>query len=222
MSRMATHRFFSSRVYLLAMFFVINFPAKGQDQRLKQTGLDLSLNEINYLHHLRPLLGGQNLMLSIKESNFDTSDIDFKGRYIPTIRPPLVKIHATSMASVAAGGANSDPEARGVASDVYITSSGFQSFLPDPDDVFVSNFISVQNHSYGTGIENMYGLETKAYDEFCERRPHIVHVFSAGNEGAAAPQKGTYAGLTGWANISGQYKQSKNTITVSAVDSSGQ
>jgi hypothetical protein len=103
-----------------------------------------------------------------------------------------------------------------------MTSSGFEVLLPDDDNYFDSYGISVQNHSYGTGIENYYGIESMAYDESCTRLHELVHVFSSGNEGNSSPVEGTYAGLTGWANITGQFKQSKNTITVGATDSLAQ
>jgi hypothetical protein len=63
-------------------------------------------------------------------------------------------MHATSMASICGGGGNSDPSALGVAFAVALTSSDYIILLPDPDSIFTLNGISVQNHSYGTGIEN--------------------------------------------------------------------
>jgi hypothetical protein len=62
-------------------------------------------------------------------------------------------------------------------------------------------------------------MESVAYDQSCIRLPDVVHVFSSGNEGDKASPDGDYAGLAGWANITGQFKQSKNTITVGATDS---
>jgi hypothetical protein len=191
-------------------------PAKPE---LKQEGLDLSLNEINLIHARRPGLQGTDLLVSIKESGFDTNDIDFKGRYVETLLPYRTDIHSTSMASICGGGGNSDPSALGVAFDVSLTSSDYEVLLPDPDSIFTTYNISMQNHSYGTGIENYYGMETVAYDEFCNRLPNILHVFAAGNQENNSANSGIYNGINGWANLSGQYKQSKNTIAVGSVDS---
>ena len=189
-------------------------------EELKQEGLDYSLNEVSFAHHIYPGINGSGINLSIKETAFDTADIDFRGRYFITpLTPPNVKLHATSMASISGGGGNSDPSAFGVGWDAQMTSSGYDVLLPDDDHYFESYGISVQNHSYGTGIENYYGLESMAYDESCTHLPEIVHIFSSGNDGNSSPSEGTYAGLTGWANITGQFKQSKNTITVGATDS---
>ena len=186
---------------------------------LKQEGLDLSLNEINVIHARRPGLQGTDLLVSIKEYGFDLDDIDFKGRYVETLLPTRTDMHSTSMASICGGGGNSDPSALGVAFDASLTSSDYGVLLPDPDSIFTLHGISVQNHSYGTGIENYYGMETVAYDEFCNRLPKILHVFASGNQENNSSTSGIYEGIQGWANLSGQYKQSKNTITVGSVDS---
>jgi hypothetical protein len=187
---------------------------------LKQEGLDLSLNEVKLVHHQYPDLTGTGINLSIKENAFDTADIDFKGRYFITpSTPSSVNIHATNMASIAAGGANADPTSKGVAWDAGLSSSSFNNLLPDPDIYFETYDITVQNHSYGTGIENYYGIETAAYDEAAVRNLSLVHVFSSGNDGDQPPAEGTYAGMAGWANITGQFKQSKNTLTAGATDS---
>lgn len=190
------------------------------DVELKQEGMDYTLNEVTLARHIFPDVNGTGLTLSIKEELFDTADIDFKNRIVFTeLSPPYIDLHATNMASIAAGGGNSDPTAKGVAWDVLITSSDFERLLPDDDNYFLDYQISVQNHAYGTGIENYYGIEAVAYDALCQRLPHLVHVFSAGNSGNQAPADGNYKDMTGWANLTGQFKQSKNTISVGATDS---
>jgi hypothetical protein len=187
---------------------------------LKQEGCDFTLNRFRQVQDQWPELNGAGVTLCLKENLFDTSDIDFRNRYFLTpLTSSLIALHATNMASMAAGGGNSDPTSKGVAWDATLTSSSFDVLLPDPDTYFEDHDIHVQNHSYGTSIENYYGLETKAYDELCHRKPNLVHVFSSGNNGNQMPTEGKYAGLPGWANLTGQFKQSKNTITVGATDS---
>jgi hypothetical protein len=57
--------------------------------------------------------------------------------------------------------------------------------------------------------------------EFCNRQPNILHVIAAGNQENNSSNSGIYKGIKGWANLSGQYKQSKNTIAVGSVDFHG-
>jgi hypothetical protein len=186
----------------------------------RQVGLDFTLNEVTLFRDYRPSLAGQHMTISIKEDLFDTTDLDFHQRIVAmenasAFRDP----HATNMATIAAGAGNSAPTSKGVAWKAWLSSSDFYILLPDADTYFLDHHITVQNHSYGTGIENYYDIEPLAYDEQVQKLPHIMHVFSAGNAGQGTPVDGTYAGLTGWANLTGQFKQSKNTLCVGATDS---
>ncbi|MGZ5285548.1 MAG: S8 family peptidase, partial [Flavisolibacter sp.] len=73
-----------------------------------------------------------------------------------------------------------------------------------------------------TIVENIYGNEAMAYDRQANDFPSLLHVFSAGNAGTETPAHGTYAGINGFANLTGNFKQAKNVMTVGSVDSSGQ
>lgn len=184
--------------------------------------LDISLNHIQQLHHRWPQISGDGLTLSIKEERFDTNDIDLRGRaLVSEFSFAETNQHASFMATVAGGGGNSGPGSMGVAPAVGLSSASFENLLPTPSAYFASQNITAQNHSYGTAIENYYGIETAAYDDHCRANSSIVHVFSAGNAGQGAATSGKYANLPGLANLTGQFKQSKNTISVGATDSLG-
>lgn len=181
---------------------------------------DPTLNKINLAHARHPAVNGETIVTSVKEQLLDSTDIDFKGRYIHTIVAAAQQTtHASIMATILAGGGNSSPYAKGVAWGAYITSSSFESLFPDPDSVYRKYAISVQNHSYGTGIENFYGSDAAAYDLNVWNNPSLLHVFSAGNSGTATPPSGIYARLP-TANLTGSFKMSKNSIAVGHVDSS--
>lgn len=182
--------------------------------------IDLTTNKVTTAHHQFPLLKGEGLVLSVKEEAFDKNDIDFRGRVVPSeLSATRLSTHASIMATMAAGGGNSYFQGKGVAWGAGISSSSFENLLPDADENFKSLGITVQNHSYGTGIENYYGVESLAYDVNCNNNPALVHVFSAGNMGN---QNGSeaYANIP-FANLTGQFKMSKNSLSVGAVDSLG-
>jgi hypothetical protein len=105
---------------------------------------------------------------------------------------------------------------------VRLATSDFARLLPDDGAQLAQTGVSVQNHSYGVGIENYYGLEAQAYDQQTQQYPTLLHVFSSGNVGASASPVGTYQGIARFANLSGQFKMSKNTLSVGATDPSGQ
>lgn len=203
----------------------IVFIAPVSKPRLERelTGFDLSANKGNLAHRIWPSINGSGLTISIKENKLDTADIDFKGRYLSSsLASPRMETHATTMATIAAGGGNTFYTGKGFAYGASITSSDFANLLPDPLSDLMQMRVLVQNHSYGTGIENYYGADAAAYD----RQTHfemssLLHVFSAGNQGMQTSSSGNYAGINGFANLTGSFKMSKNTISVGAIDSFG-
>jgi hypothetical protein len=205
---------FSSRVVGLADLVL---PPK---EELTTGSLDMMTNYVNYAHRIYPTLRGDSILTSIKERSFDTTDIDYAHRYKHTATPATtVTAHASIMATTIAGAANSSPYAQGVADRSLVTSSDFASLLPDPDTFFQRHRITVQNHSYGTEIQNYYGVEAAAYDVSARNNPSLLHVFSSGNQGTRAASSGAYAGIEGMANLVGNFKMAKNILTVGAIDS---
>jgi hypothetical protein len=189
-------------------------------EELTTGAFDLSLNKILLAHDQYPGINGNSINISIKEQQLDSLDIDWKGRYFNSgVGASTQTSHASIMATILAGGANSSLYAIGAAPAANLTSSGFTSLLPDADEVYKQYHISIQNHSYGTGIENYYGADTKAYDISVNKNPSLLHVFSAGNSGNAASTSGVYNGIEGFANLTGSFKMAKNIITVGSTDS---
>ena len=183
-------------------------------------GFDHSANRLNQMRALYPEMNGEGLTVSIKEQRFDTSDIDFRGRMVPSGLESLnTTTHASQMATMIAGGGNSSDFSWGAAWRANITSSSFATLLPDPIAAYANAGVTVQNHSYGTGIENYYAPDARAYDASVMEIPSLLHVFSAGNSGALASADGPYAGVEGFANITGSFKMAKNILVVGATDS---
>lgn len=189
-------------------------------EELELGNFDPSLNRINFLHSKYPLNDGTGLTVSVKENIWDTLDIDFKGRYINSgLASTIFSGHASIMATIIAGGGNTSPQSLGVAAGANLSSSSFANLFPDASAVFSGLNISIQNHSYGTIVENFYGAEARTYDQQLNLIPSLAHVFSVGNSGTFTPTTGTYANIAGMANLTGNFKQAKNIITVGATDS---
>ncbi len=189
-------------------------------QELQINSLDLSTNKINLLHSKLPALSGNGLVVCIKENKPDTADIDFAGRFISNpLSSAVTDPHASIMATMAAGAGNSWYLGRGVADGAGITSSSFSNLLPDPAANYQQYNITVQNHSYGVGIENFYGADAAAYDAAAIANDKLLFVFSAGNSGTTTITIGRYAGISKVANLTGSFKMAKNIITVGAIDS---
>ena len=181
---------------------------------------DNSVNDISLFFSQYPTITGAGLTVSIKENLFDTTDIDFKGRYLPVSNTSSsITTHATTMATLIGGGGNSFYTGKGVAPASRISSSDFANLLPDSDSSYARYKISVQNHSYGTTVQNFYGADAAVFDQSSLNNPKLVYVFSAGNSGTVADSIGPYKDAAGFANLTGSFKQAKNIITVGSVDS---
>lgn len=188
-------------------------------EELTSGSLDLAVNKINTAHDHFAGIDGTNILASVKEQQPDTSDIDYKGRYVNTNAAAATSSsHASIMATTLAGAGNSSPFAKGVAPAARITSTSFLNLLPEDDAYYQLFQIPIQNHSYGTVVENYYGAEAAAYDQNVVSNPTLVHVFSAGNSGLATGA-GPYSMLTGWGNLTGNFKTAKNVLVVGAIDS---
>lgn len=206
-----------------AVQFADRGAATGQAE-LRVPGHNLFVNRINAAHQRWPLLNGAGITVSVKENRFDSSDVDLRGRHRPSPKSaPQLDDHAYVIATLVAGAGNSDPGGRGVASGAQLVSSSFAVLLPDDDEDYDDHSVSVQNHSYGSAIENGYSPSALAYDHSVRLRPSLLHVFSVGNILEVLPSKsGTYANLLGFANLTGSFKMAKNVLTVGSVDSFGQ
>ncbi|QHL88856.1 S8 family serine peptidase [Nibribacter ruber] len=201
----------------------VDVPNRRAQEESYLQNADFRVNRVTALHSLFPDIHGKGLTVSVKEQPFDTTDIDFKARvkssaaFQKTVTP-----HATAMATLVAGAGNTAEASRGVAWQSSLTSSDFTNLAPDDTEELKRQQVSVQNHSYGVGVENYYGLESQAYDRQSLQMPTLLHVFSSGNSGNKAATEGPYASTSGFANLTGQFKVSKNTLSVGAIDTSGQ
>ena len=180
---------------------------------------DLGVNGIRKLHHNQPALDGEGITVSVKERTIDPEDIDLMGRLFSTgFSDEFISQHATDMGTLVGGAGNTFFTGRGVADKVRLTSATFNSLFPETEAYYSGNSISVQNHSYGVGVENYYGMEAVAYDASSVTDPILLHVFSAGNSGDETASGGNYDGIEGFSNLTGTFKQGKNSIVVTAVD----
>jgi hypothetical protein len=210
---------------LSALSFVefVDVPNRlAHDERLL-SGADLTVNGLRAVQRRYPTLIGQGMAVSIKENPLDAADLDLRGRLLNTpVGTVIESVHASIMATLIAGGGNSGPAGEGAARQAGIASSSYANLLPDANADLTRLGVSVQNHSYGTGIENYYGLEAQGYDQQTRQLPSLLHVFSSGNAGTSASTSGSYQGLANVANLTGQFKMSKNSLAVGATDALGQ
>ncbi|MBO0935644.1 S8 family serine peptidase [Fibrella sp. HMF5335] len=194
--------------------------AQSQQARKAVSGYDLGQHGLQAARLRYPSLTGAGLVVSVKEQPFDTSDIDFRGRVV--ISRALAKSftdHASTMTTLLAGAGNTAPSSRGVAWGVRLVSSSYDRLAPDTLPDLRSQGVSIQNHSYGVGIERLYGPDARAYDRQVIEQPTLLHVFSSGNSGLELPRNGPLPGP--FMTLTGEFKQAKNTLVVGGISSRG-
>jgi hypothetical protein len=125
------------------------------------------------------------------------------------------------MTTIIASAGNSYYTGKGVAPQSRYSSSDFVNALPDTPAYYLQPVINIQNHSYGIGIQNYYGINASAFDLSENLNHTLQHIFSAGNSGNATSTAGPYTGIPSFANITGNMKMAKNVLVIGAVDSSG-
>ncbi|HEY0655656.1 MAG TPA: S8 family serine peptidase [Chryseosolibacter sp.] len=179
-------------------------------------------NKTNRVHHEYPDLNGEGIVISIKERQFNPADIDLLGRSIASaLADDDTSNHATEMATIMAGAGNSFITGRGVAAHARLTTSSFDNLFPDNGSHFSSTNAFLQNHAYGTVVENFYGALANAYDAAINENPKVLHVFSSGNSGTSLAASGKYVNAPGYSNLTGNSKMAKNALVVGAVDTTG-
>ena len=210
----------SSQVLPAAEVIFIERGNRTAKEELIIGSLDLSVNKINLAHRNFSSITGDGVVVSVRENKPDTTDIDLRGRFLSTnLSSSTTNSHATIMSTMIGGGGNSWHLGKGAAWGSTISSSSFAVLLPDPNSAYQQYNISVQNHSYGVGVESYYGADAAAYDASAISNPSLLHIFSSGNSGTSAASTGAYSGLTGFANLTGSFKMAKNILTVGATDS---
>lgn len=185
---------------------------------------NLYLNRIKALQQKHPGIQGTGIVVSLKEDLLNPTDLDLTGRYLPSyLASATISAHATTMATIIGGAGNSSPSGLGVSPKIKFSAANFDNgFLPAEDSYYQKYGISIQNHSYGTKIESYYGTEAAAFDKQIFEADTLVHVFSSGNSGDQMATEGIYSGISGFSNLTGNYKQAKNVIVLGGTDETGQ
>ena len=186
---------------------------------LMVSGYYRHINKINEADNYFPGANGKGITIGIKERMMDETDIDLQKRILPSVlAAPQKEFHANVVATLAGGAGNSFYTGKGLASHCKFFPSTFNNLFPDSTLLLLQNNVTVQNHAYGTVVQQFYGAEAVSYDMQTHQNKSLMHVFSSGNKGLDSAGTGIYANVSGFANLTGNFKMAKNVITVAAVD----
>lgn len=179
---------------------------------------------------------GEEQIVAIADTGLDDTHPDFAGRIHGIVargRPGDSSDpngHGTHVAgSVLSDGAASQGAVKGAAPKARLF---FQSLLDRDDglgglpfelgELFEEAYAAgarIHNNSWGAATESTYRITSSEVDEFVRRRPDMLIVIAAGNEGTAFHPRNAKPGYVDWLSI-GSPATCKNALTVGASRSS--
>lgn len=160
---------------------------------------------------------GAGINVALQDDGVIGPHIDYTGRLPQQYLDYNLGDHGDHCAGTIFGAGNKDPDGRGMAwgANLYVyKASQYQGF----DSIYnhyISPGIVITSTSYSDGCNEGYTSLSEELDEQIRTMPLLMHVFSAGNEGA---QDCDYGAGAGWGNITGGHKASKNSIAVGNLD----
>ncbi len=213
-----TGEYIATQLLKLKQIIFVDAAAEARSET-RIIGYDRSFHGISALDYQLPGANGKNIVAGVKEQKMEDQDLDLWKRVAASsLGSAATSYHATVISSIIGGAGNSFYDGRGIAWGCRFFSSSFDNLFADDAAVLNSNNVSVQNHSYGTVIQQFYGAEALSYDLLTWSSKSFVPVISAGNQGEASATQGRYSNLPGFANLTGNFKMAKNVITVGAID----
>jgi hypothetical protein len=214
----STAAFIETQLLGLKEVIFVDVAAEARPE-IRIIGYDRTLHGINALDYMMPGANGKNIVAGVKEQKMDENDMDLWKRVLPSsLTVSTTSYHATVIASIIGGAGNGFYDGRGQAWACRFFSTSFSNLFADDVALLTANKVSVQNHSYGTIIQQFYGAEAVSYDMLAWADKSLVPVFSAGNQGEAVATEGRYINIPGYANLTGNFKMAKNIISVGAID----
>lgn len=123
--------------------------------------------------------------------------------------------HGDHVSGTIMGAGNLNPANRGMAhgADLLVFSSSNANYNSVPN-LYDNEGLTITSKSYSDGCNSGYTSLARQLDQQIFERPSLIHVFSAGNNGASACSPNNYGAGPTWGNITGGHKMGKNVITV--------
>gem|GEM_PF-1230631 len=132
--------------------------------------------------------------------------------------------HAEMTAGILAGSGSIDPRAMGMAPASTLRLfdiDGYKHLFRAPQH-YQQHRVVITSTSFGEGCGGLYTMNTRRLDRQVYTSPHLLHVFSAGNNAtkACGNNYGKIASLNGirFGNISGGMKAGKNVLAIGNVE----
>ncbi|MDP2422826.1 MAG: S8 family serine peptidase [Bacteroidales bacterium] len=175
-----------------------------------------TLHRSNTINNDQPLgrrYDGTGVRVMLQDDGIIGPHIDYQGRVPMQYMSNNSGDHGDHCAGIIMSAGNLDSRLKGMAPGALLyvyNASGLPGYSA-LSTTYISPGIRITSLSYSDGCNTGYTTRARDMDQQMRIYPKLMHVFSAGNEGAA--DCGYGAGAT-WGNITGGHKAGKNVIAV--------
>ncbi|HMK05304.1 MAG TPA: S8 family serine peptidase, partial [Ferruginibacter sp.] len=164
-------------------------------------------------------LSGKGISVGVGDnSEIFTSHLDFTGRVISRVPFPI-SFHGIHVTGTVAGGGILDPKNNGMAPRATIVNQWFSDIITNTPTYVTDYNMIATNNSYTTADDScagsgFYDVLSNYTDDQMRVNEKVLHVFSAGNDGAntCSPYPISFG------TVKSGYQCAKNVLTVGAID----
>ena len=175
-------------------------------------------NAINTSYNGGLKYDGRGVSIALADDGHVGPHIDFKGR-LTSFTTSNEGSHGDMTTGICIGAANIDPRYKGMAtgSNLYLFNIGSYPQINNAIPNLANLKTVITSTSYSQGC-NQYTSSSADGDNKLKNNTPLTFVFSGGNNGTADCQ---YGAGPGRGNITGGYKNGKNTIATGNIDANG-
>jgi len=159
-------------------------------------------------------IDGSGVNVALGDDGVVGPHLDFYNRIINTFTTSNGGDHGDHVAGTILGAGNLNSQHHGQARDAGLLVYSYWNNLDSISLHYNSYNARITSNSLSNGCNAGYTNFARTTDQRIRLMPHLMSVFSAGNEGAADCGYGAGAG---WGNITGGVKIAKNAIAVGAL-----
>jgi hypothetical protein len=156
---------------------------------------------------------GLGVNVALQDDGLIGPHIDYQGRIPNQFMTNNSGDHGDHCGGIIMAAGNKDPLMRGMAwgANIHVyNASNYQAFSQIGTD-YNTLGIRIISTSYSDGCNAGYTTRAQQLDIQNLAMPELIHVFSAGNNGTS---NCSYGAGSGWGNVTGGHKHSKNSIAV--------
>lgn len=200
----------------------VHAPIESHNTQARATHRTNVLNN-NLLANSRDL-NGQGVVIGVGDGGYLREHADLQNRYTNAGTDAAGFDHQMHVSGIIAGAGNLQEEHRGAAPKATLITTFFEDMINNAPQYHTQDGVDITNNSWGITCTSHpnggtphggYDNISEEVDEQLDTYNNLLHVFSAGNDGAQ-PRCGNITTVP-YGTVTGSYQPSKNILTVGSI-----